>query len=265
MAHISICRTDRATWDALVDFYRLHPGATNRAAKQCGVTVKTAVRAWRDGYDEPEWAARSIREILEQEQVDTRAALARAEAEQAQQNAAAQASKDELARLDATKERAREAGAVRMAGSIGVTVLGGAMRLQEMQLKLAEHVAKSVLDEVATGKMTWPTALEVMARTTKLSREATTLARVSMDLMRLHLGENKDLVPPGPVSKEERLEAARVAPTATLIDLDAAATLKAFGGDEKRARQALSDLVLGNITPDVAKVVDLAAYRAASA
>ena len=47
---------------------------------------------------------------------------------------------DELARLDATKERAREAGAVRMAGSIGVTVLGGAMRLQEMQLKLAEHV-----------------------------------------------------------------------------------------------------------------------------
>lgn len=268
MAHRRICRIPEEKYQALVAFFRKHPGATWKAAEACGVRTPTSHRVWHRGYDDPVWARKAVKQLLEEEQQLARAAIEKAEQEKVKEEERRRQETADLARVDAVKERAREAQVVRGSMSAALTVLASALELQNAQLELAKFVSGSILLEAEQGKIEWAEAFDILKQCAGYSSAGLGIARAAMEIQRIHLGTNltdAHAAPPSKVEVAEAKAAMTVSATtaSTILGFDHNEALKQFDDDEERVRKAVSDLVLGNLSEDAAKVVDLAAARAA--
>jgi hypothetical protein len=74
-------------YDLLVKAFRDRPGVISHAARFAGVTRNTAAKAWERGLGRPLFARLSIKQVLEQERAEARAARAAQERELQRQEA----------------------------------------------------------------------------------------------------------------------------------------------------------------------------------
>ncbi len=107
----------RTTWDALVLAFREKPGNVMAASKFAHVNRRTADKAWHHGWPKVEWA-KPIKDLLDQEREEVRAARLRAEI-------AGQFEEDERrlkARQDAIEARAQEAHGAKLSRSNALSI-----------------------------------------------------------------------------------------------------------------------------------------------
>lgn len=235
----------REKHEELVRRFTARPGATKVVAREAGVSIRTARRAWFDGWPAPEWATTPIKDLVMDKHVAARAVAERErEALQAQQQAKTIRER-ELARLDAAAERAREAQAIRASLSSAISSLAIVGSLSKIGVPLANRVVELVHRRMVEPDFGHKEGLAVLTRMSELASNSGRHLRDAMELLRLHLGEPQKIlgVVGDPVAQ---------ATTAEAVD--------ALGADT--VRKAILDLFDGNVTAEAERLLSWQAEKA---
>lgn len=222
--------------------YREQPNAHAAASRQAKVDIRTARRAWRKGWDNPEWARRGIQDLLEDERLSVRDRLVRDEEKQAQA-ATKLRTQRQRAKLDAIEERAKEAQAVRAAMANAMGLLGMSAQLAQGAAPLIQQAARKRASE---GDMEWKEAVKLTSQLSNIGLRASTIMKTSMEMLRLHTGDPQQII--GVAGMEQSHQ------------VDAAATAQAMGGEEV-LKKAINDLLDGNMTDEAQRLVEVQAER----
>ena len=238
-------KISREKYDELVRRYEARPGQTKVVAREAGVSVRLARRAWFRGWPSPEWATTPIKDMVTDRHIAARAIAERErEALQAQQQARAIRER-ELARIDAAAERAREAQAIRASLSSAISSLAIVGSLSKIGVPLANRVVELVHRRMADPDFGHKEGLAVLARMSELASNSGKHLRDAMELLRLHLGEPQQIlgVVGDPVAHASTEEA-----------------IGALGADT--VRKAIVDLFDGNVTAEAERLIAWQAERA---
>ena len=234
-------RLTREQYEILLTAFRDKPKNATNAAKLAGIDVRTARRAFEEGWQRPDWA-RPIKQILEEEQAKLRAALYEEERLKHYQAVDLRLAR-EKAELDAREEKLREAQAVRAAVTAALGALAVSGHLSQAKIKLASRASELIVHEAELGKMTWNAAIALLQKLQKLDTDAANQLKVSMDILRLHLG---------PTSQFTSVTGAV---STALPELEGKTAADLLGGEEA-FRQAVRDFADNKITPDVEKLIE---------
>jgi hypothetical protein len=233
------CRLTREQYDLLVEAYREKPDNFSNAARHAGCELRTARKGWREGWTNPPWATRPIRQILQDEQARVRAQLYEVEKER-QETAGKLREERAKAELDAREERSREAQAVRAAMSASMSALAVSGQVSRARLTVAQRAADSIVQAAGQGQLTWQLAVGLLTKLQWLDERAVATLKTSMEILRLHTGE------PSEFMKASAYDVAKV---------DGKQAAEVLGG-ESVLKQAIIDLANDKITPDVERLIE---------
>lgn len=235
-------RITREQYGLLVESFRETPGNAHKAAEHAGIHYRTALRAWRDGWLRPEWA-RPIKDVLEQEQMRTRAKMQRLKTEEVLEpvERAARLRDDRAkAQLDIIEERAREAQGVRATFNNALMMLGNIGQFQKASVTMCKKAAEQILTDATAGNLTPVQSIKMLNALSLISKRVTEQFELSMEVLRKHLGEPEKLV--GIVGE---------LPT-TKVDGDQA--INALG--EERLKKAIMDLAQGVDSEEAQQLIE---------
>ena len=247
-------RLSEAQWKLLLEAFRLKPGNAEHAARHAGVDPRTAKRAWQGPpWDNPPWATRSAQEVLDDEKMEVRVQVRLKEQADAQRGAA-EREKVAEATQDALAERGRELQAARSTLSAAITTLAILGQLAEPTLMIAKRAAQVLRGQA--DSMTFDQAKEVLKLYAEVAREASLVAKRSIEIGRLLVGHphkvtGHRLAPRGLVVDGPGVRVPSSAETSVAVDraLEALKT-------PARVKQATEDLFRGNFTDDVLLLVE---------
>lgn len=235
-------RIDKATYDLLLNAFRERPGVYTFAAGKAGVSHKTARRAWTKGWERPTWA-KPIEQIVENERMGARAILVAEEKVKTEEQfrEARQAREQDLARIDAIEERAREAQAIRSAFSSSMTLFANLGLLSKASIEMSKKASEMILEDVKEGKIAWEKAIQNLYRLGRIGIQASEQLQNAMEMLRLHLGNPQKIVG----VQESKVQ--------SFTEIDPEKAANALGPE--RLRQALLDLAQGKMTEDVDRLI----------
>ncbi len=240
-------RLPRSTYDALVQAHRLKPGNHSHAARTARVGVRTARRAYLEGWERPAWA-RAIRDVLAQEGIGARARVAK-ESGRAELAARLRDEK-ERARIDAEVERGREAQGVRASLNTSLMLLGNIGIFSKASIEMCKQAAADLTVAVAKKKVTWQEALKILGQLALIAKRATEQLETAMGNLRKHLGE------------PERLLGIAIDTPPTYVDGQRA--VDRLGEDN--LRKAILDLASGEVdSPEAMALVEMQVEQATRA
>jgi hypothetical protein len=171
---------DRATWERLLAAFRANPGQAALVARDVGVDIRTATKAWHDGWDTAAFKVQPIATIVQEEQIKARAALVAKEPR-------VTSGERDAARDDAVETRRREAVLVRGARDACIFMINAGRRLAMSMDKLAERTAAQLLKSEVEPRE----ALRMMATASLYIQRTATAADVVMEMERKLLGGEK--------------------------------------------------------------------------
>ncbi len=237
-------RLPRSTYDALVAAHRKKPGNHSHAARTARVGIRTARRAYLEGWERPAWA-RSIRDVLAQEGIGARARVA--EESNRAELAARLRDEKERARIDVAEERGREAQGVRASLNTSLMLLGNIGIFSKASIEMSKQAARDLLTAVEKKEVKWHEALKILSQLTLIAKRATEQLETAMGNLRRHLGE------------PERLLGIEVNTPPTYVDGQRA--VDRMG--EERLRKAILDLASGEVdTPEATALVEMQVEQA---
>ena len=197
-------RVDQATWDRLLGAYRADPGNHSNASRLAGVQRKTARRAYEHGYPERPWGARSIKDLLMDEQTLARARLQveadREELESDRASLEADRFREE-ARVRSVQTREQEGKMVAATRVAVMNSLGAAMQLvgkdgglqHAMQRMGSSLVAIALKDGDLSSKDVRELS-GLLRRYASTLRELSQAGQTAMEMERLFLGEPTQMI-----------------------------------------------------------------------
>lgn len=183
---------DREKWDAMVVAFQKH-GVNHKAVSQeCSVHWDTAKRAWFKGWADQKkrpWAI-PIKDVLEQDKIHARAALAREERNEADDfrrmkqedlHAAIQEGHADLV------ESRRKAGkVVRAARDNSIAALVISQKLLKAGIPLADKVVEQLNSDKT---MSVSARMKVISQVARFGKEAIEIAQIADEMERKALGE----------------------------------------------------------------------------
>jgi hypothetical protein len=252
----SSCRLEREEWNKMLAEYRnatsaaesdVHARWSHAAiARKFNCDPRTCQRAYEVGWTAPQWATRAIKDILRDERLAARAALAETDDEL---KAKAERLRDErdLAKLDAVAEAAREAQAVRSTIQASLSLLANLALLSGASQDVARAAAKSIRAAANAGTLSQSDAMTFLGQFSRLAHQGSRQLETAMRTLRKHLGAPEEVIglttAHGPV---------------TLVDGRAA--IEGLGEDQ--LKQAIKDLADGQMTDAVDKLITFQVDRA---
>jgi len=189
-------------YNALVDAFRLQPGNYQNASKHAGCAWETAKRAWNQGWVRQfSWAV-PIKQILEEEAINSRAERARLH----EVDRLKQLEIRDLARQDAVKANVEEAKltsvsrqSALMMSAIAQPLLAGAIVMVRRGVELMKQDTTATLPQI----------LRYAESAANILRSANAAMLDSMNAERLKVGNPLSAIGAGPigdVSREAALE-----------------------------------------------------------
>jgi hypothetical protein len=168
--------------DLLIAF-REQPGNYTNAAKYALCQARTAKRAWEEGWPRRPWGRVPIRKLLEQEAEAARAARIQAEYKHAQE----EADQAIMARADAIKARAEEAGMVKTGRKNATNLAIVAAKL----VVIVDTMINAIHQQVNTpGFVFKPEEVRRWVATTSVTMlRAESVMRLALELERIVAGE----------------------------------------------------------------------------
>lgn len=185
-------------WTRLLNAWREDQGNVSKAARAAGISRPTARRAINDGYPDADPPRRPIRDIVAEEMVAARAAMAAEREVTARttardhelENAARRQREAEKARADAVEARRQEAQMVRSQRGNVLALIGINGQCLRGALQLSEKIQK----ELAEGDMTTAQKLTALTRLGLLTQRISSAASEVVRMERLLLGEPTEIV-----------------------------------------------------------------------
>jgi hypothetical protein len=192
---MAITRISPEVYTLLLDAYRQEPARHNRAAKLANTSHKMATRAWNTGWTDTHAWARPIREVLEEESIEARAALIQREHDEriaaqqqeiaARREAARKAEEErDAARRQAVEARTQEGQMVRLSRANTLGLLGSLAKLQPAVSHLADQLRAAIL----SGQIDPLDAAPLMRQIASTVKDAVYASQIVVELERLHLG-----------------------------------------------------------------------------
>jgi hypothetical protein len=194
-------RVDQETWDKLVAAYREDPGNYSHAARACLVQRKTARRAYEVGYPDRPWGAKSIRQLLfeEQELARSRLQLVEDQAQLEDDRLVLEAERNrEAARQHAL--RAKEQEATLVAGSRAAAMRGlaavmeAAPGIKAACVRLTAELEKLSLHDGDLSPKQLGAVSSITRRFSSTLRELVQAGQMAMEMERLYLGQPTEIV-----------------------------------------------------------------------
>jgi hypothetical protein len=181
--------------------YRARPGDASAAAREAACDVRTARKAWDFGLTSTLGCERPLRDVIEQEQVETRARLEQMRAEQERQlsdeEAARRRKAAEQARTDATESRMQEAQMIRIARAGAAQLLASLTTIGKSTVVLGEKVRAALAETYSKEQITLPEANALVRLINSMAtsmRQANDAALRAMEMERLLLGEPTNIL-----------------------------------------------------------------------
>lgn len=192
---MAITRISPEVYTLLLDAYRQEPAKHNRAAKIARTSHKMATRAWHMGWTDTHAWARPIREVLEEESIEARAAMIQREHDEriaaqqqeiaARREAARKAEEErDAARRQAVEARTQEGQMVRLSRANTLGLLGSLAKLQPAVSHLADQLRAAIL----SGQIDPLDAAPLMRTIATTVKDAVYASQIVVELERLHLG-----------------------------------------------------------------------------
>jgi hypothetical protein len=188
-----------AQYQALIESYRKDPGNVTQAARIAGCSRLTARRGWTDGW--PLLARAPIQQIIREEQMHARAAMADEAAKQAAMDAVQRAeearSDARRAREDVLRTRKQEAELVRaLRGNVGalIGITGHALRGMLDQARTIEADIRSGLDPSTGKSYRLQERVRMMDALARIVQRASESAAEVVRMERLLLGEPTEII-----------------------------------------------------------------------
>lgn len=188
------------TWDRLVAFLRgCDTPNFAAAARECGCSVPTVRRAYRQGYPGADPPRPPIETILNEEKIAARAAMSGTIEDEARRRAleetARQRREAEKARQDAVEARRQEAQMVRSQRGNILALIGISGTVLRGALKLADTIRTELEDAAAgTAKMSIEQKMVILTRTGLLTQRIAAAAGDVVKMERLLLGEPTEIL-----------------------------------------------------------------------
>lgn len=143
--------------EAILESYRAAPGNAKRAADHAGVHYRTARKAWRQGLRISGWLQymQPFQEVIQREQLETRARMVEDEAKARQRSLEAEALRQQSVRTkaieDVTNTRAAEGTLVRAARTTTGVTLGALAQTGAGVAKVSQLVRQALEALVVRG------------------------------------------------------------------------------------------------------------------
>lgn len=189
-------RVDQKVFQAILAAHRAEPGNHSRAARDGGVTRRTARRAWVEGYPGTGWGDKPVSQLIVEEQ-----AVARGRTELATEQGELREDREALERERAAEAvrqnaiRSKEMEAAMINGLRGVTsqALVAALRavpgVQKVMTKMGEQLVTMGESGAPLTRHEMGDVMVLMRRYSSSVRELSMAAMTAMEMERLYLGD----------------------------------------------------------------------------
>ena len=182
-------RITRADYDRLVAAFREEPGNLLQAARAAGVSRTVARRAWRQGWDGPDWA-RCIGDVVRAEQVAGRALACRV----ADRSALAVDTMVDDATAHAIRARAEEALIVTLGHQLGRQLQGGLSQMAELAPEMSRAAAEQLRADLEGGQVGAERAIGLVRELADLGNQWLKMMETIQRFERVRLGEATEVV-----------------------------------------------------------------------
>lgn len=191
-------KVDQATYDKLVEAYRLDPGNHSAASRYAGVQRRTARRVWDHGNEAKGWKPAKVLIAEDVELAKAKTQLEQDRLELMEDQVAVEMERDrEAIRLHSVAARKEEAALVVLARQAAIRSIAAAAAASEGLKGAMERIGKELKEMAEGGPMSKKELAMVSSITRRYAstlREVVVAGQLSMEMERLYLGKPTEIV-----------------------------------------------------------------------